>query len=121
MLTGRKPRVPAPSTLARSLDTVLETVWWPQSLHAEQALSRVHDDCDGDLSQTLMVYLGRDLDVHVGMGHALETLRFREPMGGGMSPRVRNALLVLAEAIRRDNELIPRKAQSGESSPTPKD
>lgn len=32
------------------------------------------------------------------------SMRFRMPMmGGGQSPRVRNALLILAEAIRLDN------------------
>lgn len=37
------------------------------------------------------------------------SLRFRMPLiGGGQSPRVRVALLILAEAIRLDNEEHPQ-------------
>jgi hypothetical protein len=37
------------------------------------------------------------------------TFRFRMPMiGGGQSPRTRVALLILAEAIRLDNEQYPQ-------------
>lgn len=110
MRHGSQVRVPSELALSRSLNTVLETVWWPTSLQPDQALRRTHDDCDGDLSQALCVYLARDMDVHVMVEGEAPALRFRAPFGGGMSPRVRNALLVLAEAIRRDNEADPRRS-----------
>ncbi len=110
MRHGSQVRVPSAVSLSRSLNTVLETVWWPADLQPDQALRRTHDDCDGDLSQALCVYLARDTDVHLMVDGNAPALRFRAPFGGGMSPRVRNALLVLAEAIRRDNEEDPRRS-----------
>ncbi len=103
-----KHSVPSQVAVDRALNTLLERMWWPQTLQPQQAHSRVHDDCDGDRSQTLTVYLGHDLDAHVMVDGSNLSLRFRAPLGGGASPRVRNALLVLAEAIRRDNEERPR-------------
>jgi len=77
----------------------------------------VHDDCDGDLNQALAVIIDDNADAHVLLppDRNVESLRFREQLGGGMSPRVRNAILVLAEAIRRDNLDRPQqlRADSG--------
>lgn len=41
--------------------------------------------------------------------HPGATLRFRTFGGGGLSPRTRNALMILAEAIRRDKEERPQE------------
>jgi hypothetical protein len=74
---------------------VLEDNFWPPSLEVRVAYARTHDDCDGDLSQQLVVGILQDGDVWVQTeGHT--ALRFRMPMiGGGLSHRTRNALLVL--------------------------
>ena len=46
----------------------------------------------------------KDGDAWIGID-VRNFLRFRMPLcGGGQSPRTRNALLILAEAIRLDNE-----------------
>lgn len=106
MRTGNKPTaVPSPDQIGEALETLLESPFWPSSLSPDVRYARVHDDCEGhrDDAQQLAVLIGRDGDVHVLLPD-FRSLRFREPMGGGVSPRVRNALLVLAEAIRRDND-----------------
>lgn len=102
---------PNTQDVERAMNVLLEGSYWPASLEAKVAYSRRHDDTDGDTSadQNLTVMFGLDADGYVTNGWA-QTLRFRESFGGGQSPRVRNALLVLAEAIRRDNEAFPQRA-----------
>lgn len=105
-------KIKEPSQLAvqRAMSTLLEGFYFPNTLAANKHYSRVHDDCEGvkDYSQSLSVIIAHDSDVWITIG-GFTSLRFRVPfIGGGMSPRVRNGLLVLAEAIRRDNEEIPR-------------
>jgi hypothetical protein len=97
--------------VAVALDTLLEKLFWPASLRPEVGYARTHDDCEGDPSQTLEVYVTADGDAHL-VATAFQSLRFRHGLGGGLSPRTRNALLVLAEAIRRDNEAqtLPRQS-----------
>ncbi len=106
--------VPTDSAVTSSLDVLLESVFWPKSLSIGAAYSRVHDDCDGQrgAEHELTVVIGRDGDLHVLQCGEI-SLRFREPFGGGASPRVRNALLVLAEAIRRDNAADASHTRSG--------
>ena len=108
MYAPAKLRTPTPLAVDRALNTLLEGAYWPASLSVQTGYSRRQDDTDGDLSaaQDLNVYIGRDCDVHVWSGDG-DPLRFRTYFGGGLSPRVRNALLVLAEAIRRDNQEFP--------------
>jgi len=82
---------------------VLETPFWPEDLQTMKQYFRTHDDCDGELSNGIVVTISTDGDAWV------ETCpggcRFRMPMtGGGLSPRVRNALLLLAVAIQLDNQ-----------------
>jgi hypothetical protein len=79
------------------------------TLKCNELYSRVHDDNDGDISQTLNVLITQDSDVWISINESNKAfpkfLRFRFPMiGGGRSPRTRNALRILAEAIRLDNE-----------------
>lgn len=108
MLTGnRDSAVPAQAEVSEAMDTLLESMYWPGTLAAGQCHTRIHDDSDGraDDEHALSVILAADGDVHVIAG-AGQPLRFRCALGGGMSPRVRAALLVLAEAVRRDNEAI---------------
>ena len=82
---------------------VLETPFWPEDLQAMKRYFRTHDDCDGERGNGITVTISTDGDAWV------ETCpggcRFRMPMtGGGLSPRVRNALLLLAVAIKLDNQ-----------------
>jgi hypothetical protein len=66
--------------------------------------SRTHDDCDGDLSESLAIRLNSDKSLSV-WAKSRNSLRFRIPLfGGGASGRVRNALMVLALAIKISNE-----------------
>jgi hypothetical protein len=110
MRTGKYPTVVPPAdSVVKAMDTLLESPFWPVSLSPDVTYTRVHDDSDGSRGddQQLAVLIGRDADAYVLLP-GLTSLRFREPLGGGLSPRVRNALIVLAEAIRRDNEADPR-------------
>jgi hypothetical protein len=64
---------------------------------------RTQDDCDGDTADTVLVTLDPFGDVYASTTKP-GFKRFRAPGGGGNSQRVRRALLILAEAIRLDNE-----------------
>jgi hypothetical protein len=88
---------------------LLETPFWPEELKTREPYFRTQDDCDGDLTEGIVVTVGPDGDVWVNVHcRATQTCRFRMPfVGGGMSPRVRNALLILAVAIKLDNEEHP--------------
>ncbi len=94
------------------MNTLLEGAYWPETLETHVLYARRHDDTDGETEakHDLTVGVGSDGDVWVVQA-GYQTLRFRTGLGGGQSPRVRNALLVLAEAIRRDNDEFP---QAGE-------
>jgi hypothetical protein len=105
-MSGEKPTKPVKDKFERAMDALLEGNYWPQSLKVNEPYVRVQDDCDGDLSQVISVQFTQDADAWVAT-MSYRTLRFRHEFGGGRSPRVRNALLVLAEAIRRDNEERP--------------
>lgn len=100
---------PTPLSVSRAMNTLLEGAYWPQTLEANRMYHRRHDDTDGkrDPSQDLQVAIRPDGDVVVATGYG-EFLRFRTWAGGGLSLRTRNALLVLAEAIRRDTEERPQ-------------
>ena len=97
--------------ITRALNLLLEREWFPDTLKIRHAYCRTHDDCDGDHSQELGVVITNDGDVHVITNSSM-SLRFRTWAGGGLSLRVRKALLVLAEAIRRDNEQRPMFEQA---------
>jgi len=88
---------------------VLEEPFWPMTLETREVYSRLHDDHDGTFLGELNVTIGPDGDawVYITGERPLTTLRFRSFSGGGQSLRVRNALLILAEAIRMDNEDKP--------------
>ena len=106
-------KCPAPQTVQRAVDTLLEGAYPPPpalNLHKGRAsFTRRQDDTDGGRGpeHDLCVMFSADCDAWVAIpGQA--SLRFRAPMGGGWSPRVHKALIILAEAIRRDNEERPQ-------------
>lgn len=87
------------------LRAFLERPTWPEGLEARKAYTRQEDDGDARLS----VVFSDDGDGWISIlgarpGHGL---RFRTLQGGGSSLRTRAALLLLAEAIRLDNEERP--------------
>lgn len=75
--------------------------------------TRLHDDTDGTNEGQLVVTVACDNDLWIKTTQTHEgsnMLRFRCPDGGGLSPRVHNALRLLAWAIKLDNEQGPRRA-----------
>jgi hypothetical protein len=98
-------------SIQQSIDRLLENDFWIPSLAPNELYSRLHDDRDGDSEEKhqLRVYVAPDADLHVFIADSMESLRFRNYFGGGKSLRVRNALMVLAEAIRRDNDDRPQE------------
>lgn len=108
-MTARRTDAPSPTALSRALNTTIERPYWLPSLEVQYAHKRRHDDTDGERGpeQDLRVTFGRDGDAWVQAGGG-QILRFRTGAGGGQSLRVRQALLVLAEAILRDNEERPQ-------------
>lgn len=111
-MTIKKPFNPTQAELDKALHSLLEGDYWLNTLGLDEFHVRRQDDCDGEggLEHQLQVYLSADLDIHLPIPGQMHSLRFRDAMGGGSSPRVRNALIVLAEAIRRDNEDRPQRA-----------
>ncbi len=98
-------------SMTKAMDHLLEGAYWPQTLRPCTAYVRLQDDTDGEVGpdQELKLVFGPDGDAWVVLPQSLMSLRFRTWSGGGHSLRVRNALLVLAEAIRRDNEEYPQR------------
>lgn len=96
-------------TLEQKVKFLLEEPFWLNTLVADKVYSRLHDDHDGTFIGHVSIQFTRDGDAWLNIvARPMETLRFRMPFsGGGTSPRVRNALMILAEAIRLDNEENP--------------
>ena len=84
---------------------ILETPFWPDGLEPMKRYFRTQDDCDGDLKEGVAVIFSEDGDAWIEtIRRPMNTCRFRTYQGGGNSLRVRNALLILAYAIKLDNE-----------------
>jgi len=85
---------------------LLENPTWPEGLEARKIYRRLHDDHDGTRKGHLSVVFSDDGDAWVSIPDARpgEGLRFRSYAGGGSSLRTRAALLILAEAMRLDEE-----------------
>ena len=84
---------------------LLEGNFWLEGLQANRAYFRSHDDCAGESESGIEVYFDQFGDGYIKTPMLrYGTCRFRTQGGGGKSLRVRNALMILAEAIRLDNE-----------------
>ncbi|MCX6795960.1 MAG: hypothetical protein NTW06_00490 [Candidatus Falkowbacteria bacterium] len=94
--------------LMKNVHRVLETPFWIPELSSETIYSRLHDDHDGTLEGRVSIEFNRHgdawIDIDTRSGPAL---RFRTLGGGGRSPRTRNALMLLALAMKLDNEEKP--------------
>lgn len=86
----------------KSVHRVLNGTFWPETLAAGQSYSIQADDQDGTTNRGwLRVTIGSNGDVAINLDR--KGCGFRFPgSGGGNHPRVRNAGLVMAEAIRLD-------------------
>lgn len=87
----------------KSIDELLNAVGYPSGVTAD-CYSTTHDDHDGDPSSgTLTICVDRFGDIHLStVGN---NFRYRTYVGGGKYPKIRNALLILAEAIRQEGGL----------------
>lgn len=99
-----------PEQAAKAVKKLLQAYFWLPSLKPNSIYSRVHDDHDGTREGRLSVVIGEDGDAWINPVNAHgDGLRFRMPtMGGGQSQYTRTALVILAEAIRLDNETRPQ-------------
>ena len=93
----------------KQIKKILETPFWPQELEPNVNYQRLHDDHDGEYVGIVNVLFDPMGDAYLMVDKAYQSLRFRTWEGGGMSLRVRNALLILAMAIKMDNEDRPQQ------------
>ena len=108
-----KNKIYSDEEIAQAIDILLEGEYWPNRIKSNELYQRIHDDTDGknnpsDLTQYLSLGVDNWGDVHINIPPGKwRELRFRTRGGGGQSERVRKALIILMEAIRRDNEKNP--------------
>lgn len=90
------------------LKKLLETpLVWPKKLDVKKSYTRIQDDHDGTFEGSVFIMFGPDGDAYIGSDTS-KLIRFRNYFGGGVSLRTYNALVILAEAIRLDNEACPQ-------------
>ena len=101
----------------KQIDKVLSEPYWPPNLQTGQSYVTTHDDNDGDpKSGMLCVQFSVDGDAWIeiiGRG----PLRFRMMDGGGKFTKIRNAILLLSEAIRQDGDIGEEKRISKTEKP----
>ena len=104
---------PSQEDLVAAVRLVLESPFTIPDLTSREEYARLHDDDDGTGQGIISVMFGEDSDAWVNI--AGSSLRFRSFFGGGKSLRVRNALMILALAIKLDNEEYPQNIKSEDS------
>ncbi len=88
---------------------VLENPLFIPELSSSDSYERIHDDHDGTFMGGIQISMvGGDIGVLAIDERGKVFLRFRDYFGGGQSPRVHNALRILALAIKLDNEEHPQ-------------
>jgi len=88
----------------KKIKKILETPFWIQAISSDETYSRLNDDHDGTETGNLLVKFSCDGDAWITVDKPWPPLRFRNFGGGGLSLRTRNALMILAYAIKLDNE-----------------
>lgn len=68
---------------------------------------RIQDDHEGTFKGSICVGIGPDGDAWIQQDDH-DPIRFRNMLGGGMSPRTYTALIILALAIEEDNKQNPQ-------------
>ena len=88
---------------------ILETPFWIPEISTDVGYERLEDDSPYAEGHRIRIDFSCDGDAWVNTYCApMSSLRYRMPMmGGGRSPRTRQALLILAYAIMLDNEDQP--------------
>lgn len=100
--------MPTTTTLEKRARQVLEEPFWISELKTDLWYERLHDDDDGTKEGKVLVMFIENGDGFITTDkHRGPSLRFRTMGGGGNSLRVRNALMLLALAIKLDNETRP--------------
>jgi hypothetical protein len=86
---------------AKQINKALTDFYWPPQLDSDRAYITTHDDNDGDpLSGFMSLIFDQCGDAHLQVTG--RSLRFRTMGGGGRFPKIRNALLLLAVAIKEE-------------------
>jgi len=101
---------PSIERLNKDVRRVLNNPFFVEELEAGVVYERVQDDHDGTREgriQVMFVPHAGDIVFTTDKHH--QAIRFRTFFGGGMSPRVFNALMILAYAIKLDNEEHPQE------------
>lgn len=97
------------NTVLGTVHNLLNSYFWLDTLDTMEMYQRYQDDHP---EEHISVSFGSDSDAHLSIfsvtKQAWPSVRFRVMQGGGQSRRVRNALIILAEAIRLDNEERPQ-------------
>jgi hypothetical protein len=88
-------------TVNSALDTLLDGHYWIDTLETRRCYEQVSDDCR-EAMMSLVISDDGDVFLRTFLPPGESSIRLRTGIGGGTSPRVRKALLILAEAIRRD-------------------
>ena len=92
--------------LKNNIKSFLEDNFWIPTLKADHPYFVTNDDCDGKLHEGITVTIDSQGDAWITVNdkRAFTSARIRTFAGGGHNHRTRNALMILAEAIRLDNE-----------------
>ena len=92
--------------LISDVHRVLDNPFWITEIEPNEPYKRLHDDHDGERNGSISVNFSGDGDawINIQSKRPGQSLRFRTFHGGGQSPRVRNALMILALAIKIDNQ-----------------
>ena len=102
------PREISTERLVKDARRVLENPFWIPDLNGNDFFERLHDDHDGTFTGRLQVFFNSVGDIYISTDkHHGPALRYRTEGGGGLSQRTRNALMILAWAIKLDNEKKP--------------
>jgi hypothetical protein len=92
-------------TIENQIEKILNTPFWPIDIETCTPYFRTQDDCDGNEMTGIEIAFSKDGDAWVKTYPSGQPNRFRVPgQGGGHSPRTRMALLILAKAIKMDEE-----------------
>jgi hypothetical protein len=94
--------------LLQDVRRVLNNPFWIPEISTEDVYTRIQDDHDGTGVGRISITFTPDGDAWVFTDKHLNAMRFRNFFGGGMSERTRNALMILAYAIKLDNEQKPQ-------------
>lgn len=109
----RFPGFQHPKNAAKAVAKLLRSSFWLPTIDTKTLYRRLQDDHDGQRWGILSIGFGDDADAWIeidmnGVDIFDRTARFRTSAGGGRSLRTRQALMILAEAIRLDNEEHPQ-------------